>query len=161
MDGKGEGKDTSQLAVATRGQTSKAPAGIMGTRKPQDLGDGRKPLTLPLFTLFEAPEGILTLATFHEADHNSNFQTILVKEKETKPQLLHPTCQDPAFEGRGSDWGTSESFHVTVSQLPELLYHLGQEEFQGMIEPAAGQLMQRQGAETAPIFSLPSHPRTS
>lgn len=122
---------------------------------------GRKPLILPLFILFEAHESILTLATFHEADHNSNFQTILVKEKETKPKPWYPPCQDPAFEGRGSDWGTSESFHITVSQLPDLLYRLGQEEFQGIIEPATRQLMLRQGVETAPNFSPSSHSGTS
>lgn len=54
MDRRGEGKDTLHLpAVANRGQTSKVPAGIMGTRKPQNLG---KPLILPLFILFEAHE---------------------------------------------------------------------------------------------------------
>lgn len=86
-------------------------------------------------------KSVLTLATFHEIDHNSKFQTILVKEKETKPKLLYPRCQDPASEGRGSDWGTSESFHVTVSQLPNLLYHPGREEFQGRMEPATRQLI--------------------
>lgn len=55
-----------------------------GTRKPQDL-EGRGLLLFfpPLFILFEAQESILTLAIFQEADHNSNFPTILVKEKET------------------------------------------------------------------------------
>lgn len=59
---------------------------------------GGKPLTLPLFIVFEAHESVLILATFHEADHNSDFQAILVKEKETKPKLLYSMCQDPAFE---------------------------------------------------------------
>lgn len=54
-------------------------------------------LILPFFILFEAHGSILTLATFHEADHNSNFQAILVKEKETKPKLQYPMCQDPVF----------------------------------------------------------------
>lgn len=43
MDRRGEGKDTLHLpAVANRGQTSKVPAGIVGTRKPQNLGDGEE-----------------------------------------------------------------------------------------------------------------------
>lgn len=45
-------------------------------------------------------------------------------------------CQDPAFEGRGSNWGTSDFSLNSVAQLPALLYHLGQEEFQGIIKPA-------------------------
>lgn len=52
------------------------------TKKFQDLGVGT--LILPLFILFEAHESILTLTTLHEVDHNSNFQAILVKEKQNQ-----------------------------------------------------------------------------
>lgn len=66
-------------------------------------------------------------------------------------------CQIPALEGRGSDWGTSGSFHI-APQVLDHLHRLGQEEFQGMTVPATRQLMLRQGVKTAPHSALPSQP---
>ena len=92
----------------------------MGIRKPQDLSGGggavlRVEASYSFFISFEDHKSILTLNTFHEADHNSNFQAILLNKKKRKqPPNLYPMCQDPAFEGRGSDWGASQTFHLTV-----------------------------------------------
>lgn len=54
------------------------------------------------FIPFEDHKSILTLTIFHEADHNSNFQAILLNKKKRKPtpNLLYLMCQDPAFEAQ-------------------------------------------------------------
>ena len=82
-----------------------------GIRKPQDLSGGggavlRVEASYSFFISFEDHKSIFTLNTFHEADHNSNFQAILLNKKKRKQTPnLYLMCQDPAFEGRGSDWG--------------------------------------------------------
>lgn len=116
-------------------------------RKAPRFGQGwgamlRVEASYSFFILVEAHKSTFILAIFHEADHKSNFQAILLKKKKlrkkrqkNKTQLLYPMCQDPAFEGRGSDWGTPEISHNCFT-TPALLYRLGQEEFQGIIKPA-------------------------
>lgn len=111
-------------AVANRSQSIRLhSACAMGIRKPQDLSRGgeavlRVEASYSFFIPFADHKSILTLTTFHEADHNSNFQAILLNKKKRKqtPNLLYLMCQDPGFEGRGSDWGASQTFHLTVLQ---------------------------------------------
>lgn len=94
-----------------------------GIRKPQDLSGGggavlRVEASYSFFISFEDHKSILTLNTFHEADHNSNFQAILLNKKKRKQTPnLYLMCQDPAFEGRGSDWGASQTSLNCASQI--------------------------------------------
>lgn len=83
MDTKGEGKQDTIAAtcyISNRLNNQAPVCAVPGSSRIWGVGA----LILPLFTLFEAHESILTLTTFHKADNNSNFQPILVKEKQNQ-----------------------------------------------------------------------------
>lgn len=120
MHMEGEGRDTlcSDLLQVTKVQQSGC--SVCWARESRVLCAGA-PVILPVFIMFEAHGSILTWATSHEADHNSNFQAILVKEN------LNQNCcilcaKNAAFEGRGSDRGTSGMFHSTPWPNSQLFF---------------------------------------
>lgn len=111
MHTEGQGRDTLCRDLRQVTEVQQLGCTVCWTREPWDLCAGEL-VILPVFILFEAHESILTRATSHEADRNSNFQAILVKQNPNQNCCIL-CAKNPAFEGRGSDRGTSGMFHST------------------------------------------------
>lgn len=102
-----------------------------------------EPLPIPLH------ESILTLATLHETDHNSNFQTLLVRGKE-KPKLCVLCAKTRHLQG-GAHW---EPQRLCVSVSVQLFLTDWWGGISESPRPPQRQLVLRQGVKTASAFSI-------